>query len=258
MLTGLMPLGDENEDRVATPYVTYCLIALNFLVFIFLQGAGTNAAFTYGYAVVPREIITGHDLAHPVSTGYGMLPQAPGPYPIYLTLLTAMFMHGSWLHLLGNMLYMWIFGDNVEDAVGHAKFLLFYLLCGLGATVCHIAATVFFHQDTLMPSLGASGAIAGVLGGYVLMYPTRRVRVLLGYMLIQLPAVLVIGFWIVTQIVSSVGSVAQTEQTRGGGVAYFAHLGGVLTGLVLISLFRNPDVQQRVRQRLALPTDQTY
>ncbi|MBV9868140.1 MAG: rhomboid family intramembrane serine protease [Abitibacteriaceae bacterium] len=259
MLTGLMPLGDENEDRLSTPYVTYFLIAINIGVFIFLQGAGANDQFTYGYSVIPYEIISGRDIVTPIQTGFGshnVIPEAPGPMPIYLTILTAMFMHGSWMHLLGNMLYMWIFGDNVEDALGHAKFLAFYLLCGLGATFAHIGATLMFHQDTLMPSLGASGAIAGVLGGYIVMYPTRRVRVLLGYFLVDLPAFIVIGFWIITQIVSGVGSIARTEQTSGGGVAYFAHIGGVLTGVLLISLFRNPDVHARVRQRMDLPASQ--
>jgi membrane associated rhomboid family serine protease len=229
----LMPIGDDNQGRTITPYVTYTLIAINIVVFLFFQGAGANPRFTYGFSVVPYEILHGVDL---VGTR-GNIPQAPGPSPIYLTILSAMFMHGSWMHIFGNMLYLWIFGDNVEDALGHAKFLIFYLLCGLAATAAH----VFFDQNSTVPSLGASGAIAGVLGGYLLMYPGRRVRVLMGIgivTVVQLPALIVIGFWAVLQFFNGLGSIARTEQTT-GGVAYMAHVGGFVAGLLLVSLFRN-------------------
>jgi membrane associated rhomboid family serine protease len=249
----LMPLGDDNEGRTTTPYVTYVLIALNIAVFFLLQMP--NDAFTYAYSVVPREITTGRDLTQPIQVGGGILPQAPGPQPIYLTTLTAMFMHGGLMHLFGNMLYLWIFGDNVEDAMGHAKFLAFYLLCGLAATLAH----VFSSPNSIVPSLGASGAIAGVLGGYLFMFPGKQVRVLIGYMgIIPLPAVIVIGFWGVLQFMGGFGSIARTEQTGGGGVAYWAHVGGFAAGLILVSLFRNRAVQQRVQQRMQAPVGRSY
>jgi membrane associated rhomboid family serine protease len=149
-------------------------------------------------------------------------------------LLMSMFLHGSWMHLLGNMLYLWIFGDNVEDALGHFKFLIFYLICGLAATMAHVLSA----PNSAVPSLGASGAIAGVLGGYLMMYPTRRVRVLFWYSIVEMPALIVIGLWIAIQIFSSIGSIARTAQNT-GGVAYWAHIGGVITGLLLVNLFRN-------------------
>jgi membrane associated rhomboid family serine protease len=148
-----------------------------------------------------------------------------GPTPIYLTLLTSMFMHGSWMHIIGNMLYLWIFGDQIEDELGHGKFLLFYLLCGLAAGL----AQVFYSPDSLIPALGASGAIAGVLGAYLIRHPTRRVRVMFAYNVLALPAFIVLGGWIVLQIISQVSVVGGT-----GGVAYMAHIGGFIAGVVLI------------------------
>jgi membrane associated rhomboid family serine protease len=248
----LMPIGDDNTGRNITPYVTYILMALNLFVFAFLQ---PNTQFTYGYAVIPAEITNGGDLVQGVRTPQGIIPQAPGPQPIFLTILTAMFMHGGWAHLLGNMLYLWIFGDNVEDAMGHGKFLVFYLLCGALATLAHIVS----GPNSLIPSLGASGAIAGVLGGYLLLFPTRSVRVLFGFFgIFLLPASLVIGGWIVMQLFSGVSGTYYTQQTGAGGVAYWAHVGGALAGLILVNLFRNPVVQARVEQRMGYPTGRTY
>ena len=149
-----------------------------------------------------------------------------------------MFMHGGWLHLLGNMLYLWIFGDNVEDAFGHAKFLIFYLLCGIAATLLQ----VFFSASSNIPNLGASGAIAGVLGSYLVMFPRGQVRVLMGRGIIPLPALVVIGLWFVLQFISGVGSIAQASQT--GGVAYMAHVGGFIAGVVLTFLFRSTGTRQ--------------
>ncbi len=249
MLTALFPIGDDNSDRRITPYVTYALIALNFAVFVFLQMP--SDAFTYGYAVIPAEILRGGDLVRPIATGAGVIPQAPGPNPIQLTILSAMFMHGGWAHLGGNLLYLWIFGDNVEDAMGHFKFLMFYLLCGVLATLAHIiAAQNAGGLSMIVPSLGASGAIAGVLGAYLMLYPRKSVRVFIGFFLISVPAILVIGLWIATQVFSGFGSIAMTQQTReGGGIAYFAHIGGALAGLILVSLFRNPQIRERAAER---------
>ena len=207
----MLPIGDDDSSRRTFPLVTYVLIALNVL-FFFVEMSGGDA-FIGEWAFVPSRF-----LANPVGDS--------------LTLLTSLFMHAGWLHLGGNMLYLWIFGDNVEDRFGHVKFTIFYLLCGLGATFAQLA----FSVGSSVPNLGASGAIAGVLGAYILLFPQGRVRVLQGQRVIQVPALIVIGLWIVLQLFSGLGSVASTGQT--GGVAYMAHIGGFLAGFVLTFLFR--------------------
>ena len=206
----MFPIGDDNTDRRTTPVVTYALIALNIL-FFFLELSG-GEAFIQRWALVPNRF-----LANPA-----------GDFP---TLFTSMFMHAGWLHLGGNMLYLWIFGDNVEDTFGHAKFIIFYLLCGLAATF----AQMIFSLGSHVPNLGASGAIAGVLGAYIVLFPRHQVRVLQGQQVIPVPALMVIGLWIVLQFFSGIGSIASSAQ---GGVAYMAHIGGFLAGLVLTFLFR--------------------
>jgi len=249
----LFPIGDDNQGRLTTPIVVYVIIAINLAVFVLLQQGGMTAQgeyFTYGYSVVPREITTGQDLTEPVRvvgappvidprTGrheLPVIPEAPGPSPIYLTLLTSMFMHGGWLHILGNMLYLWVFGDNIEDNFGHGRFFLFYLICGLAAAFAQILA----DPTSVIPSLGASGAIAGVLGAYLVMFPRNRVRnlVFFGFFFttIELPAVIVLGFWIVLQFVNQYAS--SFEHTSQGGVAYMAHIGGFVAGLILSFVFR--------------------
>lgn len=244
MLTALMPIGDDNAGRIITPYVTYILIAMNVAVFIFLQLP--SDAFTYAFSVVPREITQNRDIVGTLHLGNGAIQLGPGPKPIQLTILSAMFMHGGWAHLLGNMLYLWIFGDNVEDAMWHFKFLIFYLLCGLAATIAHVMSS----PNSLIPSLGASGAIAGVLGAYLVLYPTRRVRVLVGYIgIVAMPAILVIGAWIALQFVSGIGTIAVTDESR-GGVAYWAHIGGAVAGVILVFLFRNRNTRLRAAQRM--------
>jgi rhomboid family protein len=153
------------------------------------------------------------------------------PFGDFPTLFTFMFMHAGWVHLGGNMLYLWIFGDNVEDRFGHINFTIFYLLCGLAATFAQLA----FSLGSDVPNVGASGAIAGVLGAYILLFPQGKVRVLQGQQVIQMPALIVIGFWIVLQFFSGIGSIANIAQT---GVAYMAHIGGFLAGFVLTFVFR--------------------
>jgi rhomboid family protein len=187
------------------------LIALNFLFFFAELNGGD--AFIQQWAFVPRRF-----LANP-----------GGDFP---TLFTSMFMHAGWLHLLGNMLYLWIFGDNVEDRFGHIKFTIFYLLCGIAATFAQLA----FSSGSNIPNLGASGAIAGVLGSYILLFPRSRVSVLMGRGVIPMPALAVIGLWIVLQFVSGIGSISNTAES--GGVAYMAHIGGFIAGFVLTLLFR--------------------
>jgi membrane associated rhomboid family serine protease len=241
----LFPIGDENSDRTATPIVNYVLIALNVLVFVFLQGLGSNDKFTYAYSTVPAEILTGKDIVtRPVAvenfTGQRMeMPGLqPTLIPVYLTLLTSMFMHGGIAHIFGNMLFLWIFGDNIEDRLGHVRYLIFYLVCGIIAGLAHVFSTAAFasnESSLLVPSLGASGAISGVLGGYILLYPTRRVTVLLSYFVTQVPAFIAIGLWFVFQLISGLGVLGAGSQA--GGVAYAAHIGGFVAGLLLIKVF---------------------
>jgi membrane associated rhomboid family serine protease len=238
----ILPLGDENADRRTTPFVNYLLIALNILVFVVFQGLGANEGFTLAYSTVPQEIITNEDVVTPPTTvrdpATGQRVTIPGleptPIPVWLTLITSMFMHGSILHIAGNMLYLWIFGDNLEDALGHGRYLLFYLICGVLAGLAHVLVTVMFGGEggTLIPSLGASGAISGVLGGYLLMFPGRRVTVLMFRIITQVSALVAIGLWFVFQLLSGLSDLGGE-----GGVAYGAHIGGFIAGFLLVKLF---------------------
>lgn len=207
----MFPIGDDNSARRIVPFVTYALIALN-LLFFFVELSGGDA-FVMKWAFVPSRF-----LANPLGE--------------FLTLFTSMFMHAGWVHLGGNMLYLWIFGDNVEDRFGHVMFTIFYLVCGLAATFAQLA----FSMDSNVPNLGASGAIAGVLGAYILLFPKGKVNVLMGRGVIPMPALVVIGIWIVLQFFSGIGSIADTADT--GGVAYMAHIGGFVAGFVLTFLLR--------------------
>jgi membrane associated rhomboid family serine protease len=233
----LLPIGDDNTGRRSAPVIVYLIIAVNVVVFL-LQLAG-GEGFTLAYAAVPYEITHGTDLVKTIPLpGGGAIPQVSGPSPIYLTLLTSMFLHGGFLHIIGNMLYLWVFGDNIEDNFGHVKFLVFYLVCGLIAAFSQI----FANPDSVVPTLGASGAIAGVLGAYLIMFPHNRIRVLSMIFIItifELPAIVVLGFWIVLQFFNQLGTIsAHTAQARGGGVAYMAHIGGFVAGLLLSFVFR--------------------
>jgi membrane associated rhomboid family serine protease len=237
----MIPIGDDNRDRNSTPYVNYILIALNLIVFILFQGAGNNLEFTYAFSTVPEEIITGEDIVTEnqvyidSSTGQELVIPGlqPTPISVYITLFTAMFMHGGWAHIGGNMLYLWIFGDNLEDRLGHGRYLIFYLLVGLLASLAHVFASVFLGDNLFIPSLGASGAIAGVLGGYLLLFPHNRVTVILVRVVTQVRAIFAVGFWFVLQLVGGLGSVTGSSD----GVAYAAHIGGFIAGLALIKLF---------------------
>jgi membrane associated rhomboid family serine protease len=224
----VIPIGDEPSGSRTRPYVVYGLIALNAIVWLLQLQMGES--FTNGWSTVPFEITHGQDLTgtHTVEAGGEAFPVRlyPGPTPIYLTLLSAMFMHGSWLHILGNMLYLWIFGDQIEYLLGRGRFLVFYLLCGLAASV----AQILYSPDAVVPSLGASGAIAGVLGAYMVKFPRNRVRVLLGRAITTMPALLVLGLWIVLQIFAQVG----TPAGEATGIAYMAHIGGFVAGIALV------------------------
>jgi membrane associated rhomboid family serine protease len=236
----VFPVSDDNTGRTRTPYVTYVLIALNVLVFVLLQGLGTNDRFTYAFSVVPEEIRTGEDIARQVPVQVGedtaSIPLQPTPVHVYLTLLVSMFMHGSFMHLFGNMLFLWIFGDNVEDDLGPGRFLGFYLLTGLLASLAHVVSTFTLGDNPFIPSLGASGAISGVLGGYLVLHPHRRVRVLMLRTLTEVPAYVAVGLWFVFQMISAFGVIGQGPQS-GGGVAFMAHIGGFIAGVALVKVF---------------------
>jgi len=235
----IFPIGDDNTDRTTTPFLNYAFIAANVLVFVLFQGMGQNERFTYSFATVPEEIKTGTDIArdvtieHPMSDEPIHVPLGPTPISVYITLITAIFMHGGIAHLLGNMLFLWIFGDNLEHAMGHIRYFAFYIVSGVLASLAHVAATYALGQSPFIPSLGASGAISGVLGGYVVLFPHRRVRVFLFRVFTTVPAFMAIGIWFLFQIVSSLGMLGGET----GGVAYGAHIGGFIAGLILVKLF---------------------
>jgi membrane associated rhomboid family serine protease len=241
----VFPLFDDNTDRLRTPFINYALIAVNLLVFVFLQQLGANDQFTYAFSTVPKEILTGEDIVTSgriVESVTGQRFQLPGlgatPGSVYLTLFTSMFMHGGIAHIFGNMLFLWIFGDNIEDRLGHLRYVTFYLICGLIASLAHVFTTAAFSTNPnslLVPSLGASGAISGVLGGYLLLHPKRRVTVILFRFLTDVPAYVAIGIWFAFQLVSGLGMLGDGSQQ--GGVAYAAHIGGFIAGLVLIKFF---------------------
>jgi membrane associated rhomboid family serine protease len=236
----VFPIGDDNTGRLRTPYVTYLLIALNVLVFVFLQGMGTNEQFTYAFSTVPQEIRTGEDIARPVQVEIGdqsaTIPLQQTPGSVYLTLLVSMFMHGSIMHLLGNMLFLWIFGDNIEDDLGHGRYTAFYLATGVLASMAHVVSTFTFGDNPFIPSLGASGAISGVMGGYLVMHPHRSVRVFILRILTTVPGYVAVGLWFVLQLISAYGVLGQGAQS-GGGVAFMAHIGGFVAGAVLVRVF---------------------
>jgi rhomboid family protein len=213
----MFPIGDDDSQRRSFPVVTYALIGLNVLVFLLELGGGDQ--FIEKWAFIPSRF-------------------SADPVGQVATIFTAMFMHGGWLHLGGNMLYLWIFGDNVEDRFGPLQFLLFYLLVGIAATL----AQYVMAPHSSVPNLGASGAIAGVLGAYILMFPQSRVNVLFGTQMVAMPALIVIGFWIALQLFSEIGTFANTSE--GGGVAYMAHIGGFLAGFLLTFLFRGAIAPQ--------------
>jgi membrane associated rhomboid family serine protease len=240
---GMIPIGDDNSGRTVTPFVNYLLIAANIAVFVLLQGMGANDRFTYAFSTVPQEIVSGKDVvtrAHVVKDpASGQSFEQPGlqvtPMTVYLTLLIAVFMHGGIAHIAGNMLYLWIFGDNLENTLGHWRYLSFYLVCGVLASLAHVFTTAATHGNMLMPSLGASGAISGVLGGYILLFPGRRVRMLVGRGTTEMPAWVSIGMWFVFQLVAGMGLLGGGSQA--GGVAYGAHIGGFIAGLILVKIF---------------------
>ena len=210
----MFPVGDDNSQRRNFPVVTPALIGINVLVFLAELAGGEQ--FIANWAFIPARF-----------------SDQPGANAV--TIFSAMFMHGGWMHLFGNMLFLWIFGDNVEDRLGHIKFLIFYLLAGIAATFAQYA----YSPESGIPNVGASGAIAGVLGAYILMFPQSRVNVLLGRQIVAMPAFVVLGLWIVFQLISGVGTIAYTDESANvGGIAYMAHIGGFVAGLAMALLSR--------------------
>ena len=241
----MFPISDDNERGHGPAFVSLAFIALNIFVFFVLQGAGGSTEgveFTYGYSAVPFEITNNVDLVEPepitVDGQQELVQQEPGPTPIWLTLFWSIFMHGGLLHLGGNMLFLWIFGDNVEHRIGHGLYFVFYLVAGVIASF----AQILTDTGSVIPTLGASGAIAGVLGAYLVLFPTNRVLVIVLRFPVWVPAIVAIGLWAVIQFISGFGALGLEES--GGGVAYMAHIGGfiagVAAGLVFRVLFNEP------------------
>jgi len=222
----MFPLSDDNP-RELMPVVTWSLIGACVVVFLWqLSYGGPEGLVVFAYGMIPARVFGHAELADGIAT-----------VPAWLTVITSMFMHGGWLHLGGNMLYLWIFGDNVEDSMGHARFLVFYLLCGIAAAMTQ----GLIDPTSTIPMVGASGAISGVLGAYILLHPQATVRTLvfLGFFvtIVHVPALIVLGVWFLLQFVSAAGS-----STDAPGVAFWAHVGGFIAGMVLVPFFRRREV----------------
>jgi membrane associated rhomboid family serine protease len=230
----MFPIGDDNSEITITPFVNYIFIGINILVFVLLQGLGGNDAFSYAFSLVPREITEGIDVTGVipiVAEGgrvIGNIEHYDTPLPVYFNFLSSMFMHGDIMHIFGNMLFLFIFGDNLENLLGHIRFAIFYIVCGFAAAL----AQVFMDPNSLIPMLGASGAISGVLGGYLVLFPQRQVRALIFNFLTTVPAFVALGLWIGIQLLQ--GYLSPAGQ---GGVAYAAHIGGFIAGAALIKVF---------------------
>ncbi len=229
----MFPISDDDHDVKIVPFVNYLFLGLNILVFVLLQGLGSNDAFSYAYSLVPQEVTTGVDISgvqvvRDALGNTGQVTHYESSLPVYFNFLSSMFMHGSIAHIGGNMLFLWIFGDNLENLLGHIRFAAFYIACGIAAAL----AQVMMDTDSIIPMLGASGAISGVMGGYVLLFPQRKVRALIFNFLTTVPAIVAVGIWIGYQLILGYMSDPGT-----GGVAYAAHIGGFVAGLALIKVF---------------------
>ncbi|HEX6510625.1 MAG TPA: rhomboid family intramembrane serine protease [Chloroflexota bacterium] len=230
----MIPFSDPSEPDRIFPYVNIGLIVVNFLIFFYELSLGATGTATLNKFIVDYSLV-------PCEYTHHCSPYAGTPNPYWVTLFTSMFLHAGWLHILGNMIYLWVFGDNVENSMGHLRYLIFYLLCGLGANALEILTSV----NSNSPGLGASGAIAGVLAAYLVLYPTSRVGTLIPitfiFIPIRLPAWVLIGFWFLLQLFSGIVTLSSRASQSTGGVAYWAHVGGFITGAVLIWVFRHPE-----------------
>ena len=229
----MFPIGDDNSEVKIIPIVNYTIIGINIIVFVLLQQLGSNDAFSYAFSLVPKEItsgidITGLQIIRDSFGNTGEIQHYPTPLPVYFNFISSMFMHGGIAHIFGNMLFLWIFGDNLENLLGHIRYAAFYLVCGIAAAT----AQIVMDTDSIVPMLGASGAISGVLGGYVLLFPQRRVRAIIFNFLTTVPAFVAIGIWIGYQLL-----LGYLTPAGGGGVAYAAHIGGLIAGVVLVKIF---------------------
>ncbi|MEE9609102.1 MAG: rhomboid family intramembrane serine protease [Myxococcota bacterium] len=238
----MFPIKDDNPHFI-TPLVTYALIAANVAIWFLVQGLGTEPRLVT--SVCELGLIPGELLQRiPAGTRVVLAPHVScvlGDQSQWHTLLTSIFLHGGWFHLIGNMWFLWIFGNNIEDSMGHLRFVAFYLLCGLAASVLQILS----QPDSTVPMVGASGAIGGVMGAYVVLYPKVRVHMLvaLGFYVttVGVPAIYMLGYWFLLQVLGGAFSLGKT----GGGVAFWAHVGGFAAGALLILAFRNPRLVNR-------------
>lgn len=245
----MIPISDENPT-VRTPVVTIGLLAILGGVWIFVQGAGFDpfalAASVCNWGLVPGELTARARLGLSVPMGDGLLCVVDNQATNWLTPVTSMFLHGSWAHILGNGLYLWVFGNNVEDSMGRGRYVVFYLLCGLAAAFLQTA----LHPASPVPMVGASGAISGVLGAYLVLYPRVRVRVWVFFVFFwTFPAWFVLLIWIGQQFLSGLGSLNQLNRDVSSGVAVWAHIGGFIAGVGLVKLFENPDLVRRRTRR---------
>jgi len=224
----MFPIGDEHNGRRITPWVTYSLIAANILIFFYEVSLSDPDLFNFfvDWGTIPRDVSDGRH---------------------YYTLLSAIFLHGGWLHLAGNMLFLWVFGDNIEDTLGHGSFLLFYVLCGLAAS----AVQVWVDPNSAIPIVGASGAIAGVLGAYLMLFPSGNIRTVFLFIFIPfvvlIPAWIQIGLWILSQAIYGYAALSVETRATSGSVAYFAHIGGFVAGIILVWLFKDEEAVKRQR-----------
>lgn len=221
----IFPVGDDQVKGGAWPIFSYSFIVLNVLIYFFIQVP--NEWFTYAYGAVPYEITNQIDLIESV----GEIPHFPGPTPIYLTLITSVFMHGGFMHLLGNMVFLWIFADNIESTIGNLRFIWFYLIGGIIASLTHI----YSAPESVIPLIGASGAIAACLGAYLVMFPRSTIKVLFFIKIFRVPGFVFLGIWIAQQFISVY---AEGANATSGGVAWYAHIGGFMFGVLLGIYFR--------------------
>lgn len=248
----MIPISDDNPTRIR-PYVVYALIAINILVFIYDHVGATNSfGKLWNWSMVPYSVLSDVRMTPVINQvgqiiGFSEAPQV-GPHPQWITIFSSMFMHSGLVHIGGNMLFLWIFGNNIEDALGHAKFIIFYLVCGVLAAATHIAVSMV-GRGKYIPTVGASGAIAGVLGAYLILYPQARVRTLVLFWFVwssvEIPALLVLGVWFVTQLTGILGTGGQV----GGGVAYGAHVGGFIAGVIIILMLGGRKLTRRGPRR---------
>ncbi len=254
IFTPVIPYRDENPTDL-TPVATVGIILLNVLVWVFVQGAGAVESLAKSVCelgLVPGEVLRTVPPGTAVPLGPGLQCVLTGD-PHWWTVVTSMFLHGGWLHIIGNMWFLWVFGNNIEDSMGHGRFVVFYLLCGVAAA----GAQMFVNPHSAVPMVGASGAISGVMGAYILLYPRVRVHTLLPLGIfvttVVLPAYVILGYWFLYQVLlGTVGALSHME----GGVAFWAHVGGFLAGLVAVKLFANPEFLERRRGGVViLPRD---